>query len=128
MVKDGARFPIVTLEGEVFAPSGTVSGGRMRQNAGAIGRNRQMAEAEERIGELERRIALVETRLKAGEDEERRLAAERDEAAAAATLIVRAAARRARRNVMSVPSLRICPLTLQPASATHLRRYAAGGA
>lgn len=83
LVKDGARFPIVTLEGEVFAPSGTVSGGRMRQSAGAIGRNRQMAEAEERIGELKRRIALVETRLKAGEDEERRLAAERDEAAAA---------------------------------------------
>ena len=83
LVKDGARFPIVTLEGEVFAPSGTVSGGRMRQSAGAIGRNRQMAEAEERIGELKRRIALVETRLKTGEDEERRLAAERDEAAAA---------------------------------------------
>ena len=66
LVKDGARFPIVTLEGEVFAPSGTVSGGRMRQSAGAIGRNRQMAEAEERIGELKRRIALVETRLKTG--------------------------------------------------------------
>ncbi len=83
LVKDGARFPIVTLEGEVFAPSGTVSGGRMRQSAGAIGHNRQVAEAEARIEELKRRIALVEADLKRNEDEERRLAGERDEAAAA---------------------------------------------
>ena len=57
LVKDGARFPIVTLEGEVFAPSGTVSGGRTRQSGGAIAHNRQVAEAEERIEELKRRLA-----------------------------------------------------------------------
>ncbi|RRD65898.1 chromosome segregation protein SMC [Fretibacterium sp. OH1220_COT-178] len=83
LVKEGARFPIVTLEGEVFAPSGTVSGGRARQSGGAIAHNRQMAEAAEKIEELKRRMALVEARLKRSEEEERRLAGERDEAAAA---------------------------------------------
>ena len=50
-----------------------------------------------------------------------------DEAAAVATAIVRAAARWARGNVMSGLSLRIGPLTVQRASAAHLRQYAAGG-
>ena len=83
LVKDGARFPIVTLEGEVFAPSGTVSGGRMRQSGGAIGHNRQVVEAEDRVEELKRRIVQAEARLKRGEEEERRLAGERDEAVSA---------------------------------------------
>ena len=38
LVNKGASFPMVSLDGEVFAPSGTVSGGRARSSAGAIER------------------------------------------------------------------------------------------
>ncbi|NLL37797.1 MAG: chromosome segregation protein SMC [Fretibacterium sp.] len=70
LVKKGARFPIATLEGEVFAPSGTVSGGRMRQRGGAISHNQQVEEGTLRLSELKARIEKLATDLKAAEARE----------------------------------------------------------
>ena len=36
LTRAGAKFPIATVDGEVFAPSGAVSGGSSRQKAGAV--------------------------------------------------------------------------------------------
>ena len=78
LVRQGARFPIVTLEGEVFSPAGTVSGGQSRQQGGVIANNRQAAEAQTSIEDLRKRIEELETSLKANEAQEAKLAEELD--------------------------------------------------
>ncbi len=50
-ISASARYPVVTLDGEVFSPSGTVSGGKNARSAGAITLRNQ-------IDELQRRIAV----------------------------------------------------------------------
>ena len=81
MVKSGAKFPIVTVEGEVFAPSGTVSGGRMRQSGGAITHNQRVTELSVRIDSLKQKIKRIEAELRAAEKLEQKTAEERDELA-----------------------------------------------
>lgn len=78
LVRQGARFPIVTLEGEVFSPAGTVSGGQVRQQGGVIAHNQQAAEAQVNIETLRKRIGELEETLKAAEAQEAKLAAELD--------------------------------------------------
>lgn len=51
------RYPVVSLEGEVFLSSGTVSGGRGRQTEGAIERRRRIREA---LDQLEKIKAVAE--------------------------------------------------------------------
>ncbi|MDR3265441.1 MAG: hypothetical protein LBT15_05455, partial [Synergistaceae bacterium] len=85
MVKGGAKFPIVTLEGEVFAPSGTVSGGRTRQSGGAISHNQRVTELSARIDALKRRIRDTEEEFARAEKREQKAAGEREEIAAAVT-------------------------------------------
>ncbi|GHS85609.1 chromosome partition protein Smc [Synergistales bacterium] len=76
MVKDGARFPIVTIEGEVFSPTGTVSGGRARQSGGAISHNQKMSELAVQIDALKRRVKETEAELARGEKQEQKAGAE----------------------------------------------------
>ncbi|GHV33006.1 chromosome partition protein Smc [Synergistales bacterium] len=76
MVKDGARFPIVTIEGEVFSPAGTVSGGRMRQSGGAISHNQKMSELAVQIDSLKRRVKETEAELSKAEKQEQKAGAE----------------------------------------------------
>ncbi|MDR2175533.1 MAG: chromosome segregation protein SMC [Synergistaceae bacterium] len=83
MVKEGAKFPIVTLEGEVFSPAGTVTGGRTRQSEGAISRNQKMAELSLHIDALKRKIKELETEFSRAEKQEQKAAAEREELGAA---------------------------------------------
>ncbi len=68
------RFPVVTLDGEVFAATGSVSGGKRRASEGAIAANRLIREQEERLlslhGEIERRRSSL-----AGAEERERAAA-----------------------------------------------------
>ena len=78
LVKQGARFPIATLDGEVFAPSGTVSGGRGRQRVSAIVLNQQSAELQTAIEVLRSRIDEADRAFCADEAREQKLAAERD--------------------------------------------------
>jgi chromosome segregation protein len=78
MVKDGAKFPIVTLEGEVFSPAGTVSGGRTRQNGGAISHNQKVTELSVHIDALKQKIKGLESELARAEKQERKAAEDRD--------------------------------------------------
>lgn len=78
MVKNGAKFPIVTLEGEVFAPSGTVSGGRMRHSGGAISHNQKIGELAVLTDSIKQKIKTLENTLKSTEKEEQKEALERD--------------------------------------------------
>lgn len=79
LVNRGASFPIVSLDGEVFATSGTVSGGRARSSAGAIERRSRIVESEEKLKTLKRRIAELTRALAEEEALERARAAEKDE-------------------------------------------------
>ena len=75
LVGQGARYPIVTIEGEVFAPGGTVSGGRGPQRASAIASGRQIAGLQADIEALRSRIQEMERGAKAAEAKEQELAA-----------------------------------------------------
>ncbi|MDR1048649.1 MAG: hypothetical protein LBL51_02745, partial [Synergistaceae bacterium] len=79
MVKSGAKFPIVTTEGEVFSPAGTVSGGRMRQSGGAISQNQRVAELSVQIGGLKLKIEALETEFARAEKEEQKAVSVREE-------------------------------------------------
>ena len=81
LVNKGVSFPMVSLDGEVFAPSGTVSGGRARSSAGAIERRSRILESEEKLKSLKRRISDLTKALAEEEALERSRAEEKDESA-----------------------------------------------
>jgi chromosome segregation protein len=87
MVKSGAKFPIVTVEGEVFSPTGTVSGGRTRQSGGAISNNQRVTELSVHVDALKRKIKGVESELVRAEKEEQEASQERDKLGAALTQV-----------------------------------------
>lgn len=66
----GARFPIVTLDGEVFSPAGTVSGGQSAKSVGAISLRAQIAETEKNIAADKEAQEDVRQRLAAAEKAE----------------------------------------------------------
>ncbi len=74
----GASYPIASLEGEVFLPSGTVSGGKGRAAAGAIERRRRIMEAEERLARVQLESASLASALEREEALERARSAEKE--------------------------------------------------
>lgn len=72
IVRSGARFPIATAEGDIFATSGTISGGASRQRAGAV-------TARQRADELSRKIAELTGELEAEENSRKTLRAKAEE-------------------------------------------------
>lgn len=78
IVKNGARFPVVTLDGEVFAPAGTVSGGNIRQRGSAVIIRGQINQAEHDLNNLREKIIITEKDLKELENSEKDLLAKRD--------------------------------------------------
>ena len=73
-----ARFPIVTLDGEVFSPSGTVSGGKTAHNVGAITLRNMIEETERQIAADRKAQAEAAARLEAAEEAERKASAALD--------------------------------------------------
>ncbi len=71
-----ARYPIVTLDGEVFAPSGTVSGGRNVRAAGAITLRNQKEELEKSIAADRAAQTACAKRMEAAEKAEAKIAEE----------------------------------------------------
>ncbi|MDY4033419.1 MAG: chromosome segregation protein SMC [Pyramidobacter sp.] len=62
-----ARYPIVTVDGEVFSPSGTVSGGKNARSAGAITLRNMIDETEKRIAADKKAQAEIVKALEAAE-------------------------------------------------------------
>ena len=79
LVREGARFPIVTLEGEVFQPSGAVSGGRGRE-AKAIEVHNALLKVKNELTSSRKALDEERARLKAAEEKEAALAAKKEEA------------------------------------------------
>ncbi len=52
IVRHGARFPVATAEGDIFASNGTVSGGAIRQKSGAVTSRQKAQEISAKITEL----------------------------------------------------------------------------
>lgn len=65
IVRAGARFPIATAEGDIFAPSGAVTGGASRQKSGAVTARKRVQEIQSRIEALRGNIAEITGRLEA---------------------------------------------------------------
>jgi len=81
--RSGARFPIVTLEGDVINPSGTVTGGAKNKEAGALGIGREISQMEAALEKARgRREHLVKLRERL-EAAEQLAAAERSDLEAA---------------------------------------------
>jgi chromosome segregation protein len=75
--RGGARFPIVTLEGDVIHPSGTVAGGGKKKEAGALGIGREISRLREAVEEARRKRDRLMESGKRLETEEERAAGER---------------------------------------------------
>lgn len=63
LVRAGAKFPIATLEGEVFAPSGSVSGGSSKQKSGAVTAKQKLDEINIQLENLRKSIAISKGNL-----------------------------------------------------------------
>ncbi len=50
---------IVTIEGELFNPGGSISGGAFKNSQNLLGRRREMEDAEKRAGQLKDRLSLL---------------------------------------------------------------------
>lgn len=70
----GCRFPVVTEDGELFSPGGTVSGGRSGRPGGVLKVRARLKEAEEALKKRRRDLAGLESALKDGEKKEKFLA------------------------------------------------------
>ena len=64
IVRAGAKFPVATHEGDIFSPSGAVSGGASRQKSGAVTSRRKAGDFLARIQELAGQLEDEENRRK----------------------------------------------------------------
>ncbi len=80
LVRSGFRGPLATLEGDVFQPAGSVSGGKSSGGGRAIETKALLAELEERAAEAKERVDRLAGELAASEEEGERLQADREEA------------------------------------------------
>lgn len=79
--KTGASFRIVTLEGDVFNPGGSITGGSLRREAsGLVSRERREEELKSHAAELQRQIASLEEALKQKETQREQVSEKIEEA------------------------------------------------
>jgi len=71
LVREGFRGPAVTLEGDVFQPGGTISGGKTNKGAGAIEIRRNLQEKEKEAERLKNERSRLEEEIAELEKEER---------------------------------------------------------
>ncbi len=71
----GCRFPVVTRDGELFSPGGTVSGGQTGRPGGVLHARAKLKEAEESLRKRRKDLARLESTLKDSEARERELSA-----------------------------------------------------
>ncbi|PIE54172.1 MAG: chromosome segregation protein SMC [Dethiosulfovibrio peptidovorans] len=73
LLSRGIRYPVVTREGEVFAPGGTVSGGQSRRSGRAIQARGKLHQVEDSLRQHRRELRQLEESLKEAEAEEERV-------------------------------------------------------
>ncbi len=78
LVRKKAPFPMVTLDGEVFAPSGTISGGRSKSAGGAIERRHQIRAVGEQLSASRQEVERLTGQLADEERLEQESLAERE--------------------------------------------------
>ncbi len=81
IVRGGARFPVVTLEGDVFQPGGVVSGGSRAREGGIFDLRGKLEKHESRLREISSERNSLEERLKAEETTERNISEELEKTA-----------------------------------------------
>lgn len=69
-ISASARYPAVTLGGEVFSPSGTVSGGKNARTAGAVTLRNQIDELQKRLDVDKKALEAAARQLEAAEKAE----------------------------------------------------------
>lgn len=79
LVRQGVRFPLVTLEGDVFQPSGTVAGGARKQGPGALEVRRKVQIMESALAEKRREIEVLEEQVTSSEALEMKLGEEKED-------------------------------------------------
>ena len=79
LMREGVRFPIATLEGEVFAPSGAISGGASRQKSGAVVAKQKFDEVNSQLESLRSSIDEKKKVLAVNVEQEKNLRLEFDE-------------------------------------------------
>lgn len=72
---------MVTLEGELFAPGGAISGGAYRNSGGLLGRRREIALLRESTGELARTIQSTQSEIEKIKEGRNSLRRQRDDTA-----------------------------------------------
>lgn len=70
LVRSGFRSPVVTMEGDVFQPGGTVSGGRSQKSGRALEMKAQVARLEEEAAKAQSEAEAVAQKYKAAEAKE----------------------------------------------------------
>ncbi|EFQ24092.1 condensin subunit Smc [Aminomonas paucivorans DSM 12260] len=80
VARSAFRGPVATLEGDVFQPTGAVSGGKNASRHRALELKAQIEEGQARVGEMESRIASLEAALLDQEETEREAASGREKA------------------------------------------------
>jgi len=78
LARGRSSFPLATLEGDVFLPSGTVSGGSTRSKEGAMALRHALKEAEKDREEHARAVQELTWSAREAEDRERHAAEKRD--------------------------------------------------
>lgn len=68
LLRKGAKFPIVTVDGEVFSSSGTISGGTLRSSSGAVTALQRQDELNIQLEEL--RKSIIDSRISLEESTE----------------------------------------------------------
>ena len=71
LVRMGAKFPIATVDGDIFAPSGSITGGALRQKSGAVTARQKADEINAKTEALKSKISELTGRLEALSNEEK---------------------------------------------------------
>ncbi|MDO4987493.1 MAG: chromosome segregation protein SMC [Synergistes sp.] len=79
LVRSGCRNPIVTMEGDVFQPGGTVSGGKSQKSGRALEMKAQVAKLEKEAEKAQREADTLSKKYKAAEADEIAAADEKEE-------------------------------------------------
>lgn len=80
VVRAGAKFPVATAEGDIFAPSGTISGGAVRQKSGAVTARQRADEIQSRLEALRIKIPELTGEIESEEFNRKNLRLKAEEA------------------------------------------------